>query len=717
MSSSLAANRAENQQPWVAYGLLVLCAIALMYSNSLEHDVLGSADAAVGTAAAYWTERPYLEPADIIVKRLTPEAIESRRVEFRRDRSGKGSIGVPKAVQSHYQEILDGLTAKALEPLSQLPRYRMGVRTSEPSGVAYLTHAFLHGGWLHLIGNGILLLILGCYIERVWGHSLFGVVALVSSLAAATAFRIGNPELDASLIGTSGMIAGLLAAFTLRFASRWTEASYCSVIIGGLCWLTLPAGFGWDGSVVPGPTISGEVAGAANASLWAVAGGFGCGLVMTSMMMLGKIEAILFNTDSTSPRKPSVDPDLEAALDAHADGRSDEAFELISNLLRRNPEHRGALLAMWEVALDLGRHSDASSAMLRVIRDEVRRNVSSAVDHWLDLARHDLHGEAEPALLIHIALMLSEAERRAEALSALQRALEISAETESPEIAVRVARASRSLDRGFTEAAAWHALGSVDLAFKDRQNLETLLGELYREAPESPSENGTCDDAGTAAHSAASSERLGSDSRAEDRLLRREDPELSGETGLPREGPLTAVDARGEGGSASEPAASVRPAPIDLEITSRELRVVRAQPSELVEDGLVIEIEGGDKRKIGFERIGAVSVVAVDGLGPKFIIVVDLVLNWMSESPEPLRVIRMRGDRFDPRRFSPDHDSPLDAMRSFASELLKRSNATPLPDRRSVQGTPFASFADLASYHRTVFSVEEEIAEADPIER
>ena len=86
----------------------------------------------------------------------------------------------------------------------------------------------------------------------------------------------------------------------------------------------------------------------------------------------------------------------------------------------------------------------------------------------------------------------------------------------------------------------------------------------------------------------------------------------------------------------------------------------------------------------------------------------------MSEPPEPIRVIRMRGDRFDPRRFSPGHDSPLDAMRVFTVRLLERSNATALPDTRSVQGTPFASFTDLASYHRTVFSVEEEVAEVDP---
>jgi hypothetical protein len=174
------------------------------------------------------------------------------------------------------------------------------------------------------------------------------------------------------------------------------------------------------------------------------------------------------------------------------------------------------------------------------------------------------------------------------------------------------------------------------------------------------------------------------------------------------------VGARGEAESTVEPAASVRPAPIDLEITSRALRVVRAQPIELADDGLVIEIEGGDKRKIGFERVDAVSVVAVDGLGPKFVVVVDLFLNWMSEQSDPLRVIRMRGDRFDPRQFSPGFDSSLDAMRSFTTRLLERTNATALPDVRSVQGTPFASFSDLASYQRTVLSVDEETEGGDP---
>jgi tetratricopeptide (TPR) repeat protein len=499
----------------------------------------------------------------------------------------------------------------------------------------------------------------------------------------------------------------LLAAFALRFAPRWTEPSYCGVIVAGLCWLTLPAALGWNEAVVPSPTLGGPIDGAAMASFWAIAGGLASGFAMAALIALGKIESILLHADAGPIRKPSVEPELEQAIAARAEGRPEDSFELIATLLDRKPEHRAGLLAMWDVALELGRTANASRAMLRVIREEVRRNAPAAVEHWLDLVSRGLHREAEPALLIHVALMLHAAQRPTEALEALERALEIAPATDSTQVATRVARASRALDPNLMAAAAWRALGSIDLALQDRQNLEAMLGELYQEGtlPRITSER--LGDADAKPHRAVSSSPSETDSRAEDPLLRWEDPELPDEMGLTREEPLTPVAASAGSGDAAEAFASVRPVPIDLELASRELRAVSAQPIELFDDGLVIEVEGGEKRKIAFRRVDALSVVAVDGLGPTFIIVVDLVLNWMSESLEPLKVIRLRGDQFDPRPFAPGMDSPLDAMRAFTSHLLEITKAIALPDVQSVRGSPFASFADLASYHRTVFSVEQ----------
>ena len=113
-----------------------------------------------------------------------------------------------------------------------------------------------------------------------------------------------------------------------------------------------------------------------------------------------------------------------------------------------------------------------------------------------------------------------------------------------------------------------------------------------------------------------------------------------------------------------------------------------------------------------YDRIAAISVVAVSNLGPKPVILVDLILNWMSLSDEPLRIIRLRGDRFDPRRLVPEQAAPVDALRAIIERLLRASNATPLPDIQSAKGLPFAGFDDLASYHRDVLMVDAENAEA-----
>ena len=101
-------------------------------------------------------------------------------------------------------------------------------------------------------------------------------------------------------------------------------------------------------------------------------------------------------------------------------------------------------------------------------------------------------------------------------------------------------------------------------------------------------------------------------------------------------------------------------------------------------------------------------MAAVDGLGMKTVIVLDLVLNWISLTTEPLRVIRLRGDRFDPRRLAPDCAEPLDALRAITRRILDETDAVPLPDLQSVRGMPFAAFPSLGAYQRHVLMVEEE---------
>ena len=155
-------------------------------------------------------------------------------------------------------------------------------------------------------------------------------------------------------------------------------------------------------------------------------------------------------------------------------------------------------------------------------------------------------------------------------------------------------------------------------------------------------------------------------------------------------------------------APDARPDPIELEDGVRRLEAIVAVPTDFDSEGLLIEIEGGAQKRVRFDRIEAVSVAAVDGLGKKTVIVLDLVLNWMSLTAEPLKVIRLRGDRFDPRRVATGCEEPLDALRAIIQRILDESDAIPLPDLQSVCGMPFAAFPSLGAYQRDVLMVDED---------
>ena len=160
-------------------------------------------------------------------------------------------------------------------------------------------------------------------------------------------------------------------------------------------------------------------------------------------------------------------------------GRPREALELLTQHLAAEPDAYEAALAAWEVARELGRDAEITASLLRVIRIELRRGLAAAaIDHWLDLVRGGIPERTEASLLIHIALLLREHDHKAEAVRALRFALEHSDERENHVIAMRIARAARGLDPGTSETAAWRALGSIELSLKDRQALESLIGEI-----------------------------------------------------------------------------------------------------------------------------------------------------------------------------------------------------------------------------------------------
>ena len=88
---------------------------------------------------------------------------------------------------------------------------------SPPPWVTLITSMFLHGGWMHLIGNMLYLWIFGNNVEDAMGHARFVGFYLLCGIAAALIQALINPASTVPMIGASGAISGILGAYLLLY--------------------------------------------------------------------------------------------------------------------------------------------------------------------------------------------------------------------------------------------------------------------------------------------------------------------------------------------------------------------------------------------------------------------------------------------------------------------------------------------------------------------
>ena len=86
-----------------------------------------------------------------------------------------------------------------------------------PPTMTVLTSQFLHGSWMHLIGNMLYLWIFGNNVEDAMGHVRFTIFYLLCGIVAALAQALPNPDSTLPMIGASGAISGVLGAYLLLF--------------------------------------------------------------------------------------------------------------------------------------------------------------------------------------------------------------------------------------------------------------------------------------------------------------------------------------------------------------------------------------------------------------------------------------------------------------------------------------------------------------------
>jgi membrane associated rhomboid family serine protease len=175
-------------------------------------------------------------------------------------------------------EVLGTVTPGTAVPLGDHLRC---VLTADRHWWTVLTSMFLHGGWLHLIGNMWFLWVFGNNIEDSMGHGRFVVFYLLCGFAAAAAQLLSDPASAQPMIGASGAISGVMGAYvllyprvrvhTLVFLGFFvTTVAWPAYVILGY-WFALQLLFGLAVSASPGT---------GGTAFWAHVGGFIAGMAL-----------------------------------------------------------------------------------------------------------------------------------------------------------------------------------------------------------------------------------------------------------------------------------------------------------------------------------------------------------------------------------------------------------------------------------------------------
>ncbi len=151
----------------------------------------------------------------------------------------------------------------------------------------FFSTMFLHGGWLHIIGNMWVLWIFGDNVEDRMGPVRFLIFYLLCGLAAGGVHVLTNPGSRVPAVGASGAIAGVMAAYFVLFPRARIVAMF--PILFYPVFFQVPA-FLYLGLWFLTQFFSGTLAIASHREVsgiawWAHVGGFGAGILTFALFL------------------------------------------------------------------------------------------------------------------------------------------------------------------------------------------------------------------------------------------------------------------------------------------------------------------------------------------------------------------------------------------------------------------------------------------------
>lgn len=185
--------------------------------------------------------------------------------------------------------VLGRLSAGTQVPLGEGAVCVIGSRTTWATP---LTSMFLHGGWLHLIGNMWFLWVFGNNVEDSTGRLRFLLFYLTCGLLAVATQTAVNPASAIPMVGASGAISGVMGAYIVLYPR---VRVHMLIFLGFyITRVTVPAafmlGYWFLLQIVGGiPALASESGGVA---FWAHTGGFVAGMLLVLVFRNPRLVAL-----------------------------------------------------------------------------------------------------------------------------------------------------------------------------------------------------------------------------------------------------------------------------------------------------------------------------------------------------------------------------------------------------------------------------------------
>ncbi len=539
-----------------------------------------------------------------------------------------------------------------------------GYIPAQPYLLTLFTAMFLHGGWLHLLGNMLFLWLSGTSLEDRWGRVLFPVLYLTSGIAGTLAHGAMHPQSDLPMVGASGAIAGLMGAFLIRLATTRIRFFYWFYFTRGTfyapAYVVLPLWLLQQFSMAS----SGPMGGVA---VWAHIGGFGVGVAAALLIQSTGLEAKVLAPAIEKKTTWTPSERLAAALGKLDRGDADGAIRELETLLRTRSDNIEARTSLITAYARKGDHAAAGKESARLVGGYLRaRDLPGAM---AAIREHKQTYPDVPLAMRDQLALAAHCER----------------EQDYPEAAALYREAIAAWPDDPLAPKALVGYGRLTFQVFNRPEEAVPLFEQAQAHPRATPE-----------FQQASTDLLAAARKALQTAGNLPEVPSLPESDVPE---AAAAPASPDGPASEAPRDAVQPSQPDRRLMPVQMRAVGIDAR-----GLTLQDPGGRTGRLAWPQVASISTASLGELekadgGTTPLLILDLFLAPPARPDgDGIRCIRLSSQDLAIPQLQGEPSSTR-AFQRLVATILKVTGAAPYPNREACLGRPsFSSFSDVAAY-------------------